>query len=79
MARLSVEVSDELHRAAKVKAAAGMVTLTEVVRAYLEDWTHGKAETPAGARPQYPPVAKAERPFKPIAKADQAKGKTRKR
>jgi predicted HicB family RNase H-like nuclease len=40
--RLSIDLDVDLHRKAKVKAAREELTLSELVRGWLEQWVEGE-------------------------------------
>ena len=44
--RIMVRVSEDLHRAVRVKAAELGRPVSEVVRGLLRQWVEGKIETP---------------------------------
>ncbi len=92
--RLSIDIPDELHRKAKVKAAQEGTTLAEVVRSLLTNWSIGswkeakeyhQAITVVDKTVHVPPPPASPRPqpdpppfVRPISKEDQAKGRSRK-
>lgn len=79
--RLSIDIPDDTHRELKAKAASQGVTISEIVRLSVERYLHGNFTV--GFQKSLEPVSDMDtlvmrRPGKPISKADQAKGKTRK-
>jgi predicted DNA binding CopG/RHH family protein len=44
--RITVSVSDSLHRAVKSKGAARGMTMSDVVRTFLEAWVKDEIELP---------------------------------
>ena len=75
--RLSIDLPDEMHRALKAKAATEGRTVSdlvrEIIRKYLDgNYTVGVSTTKL---PQEEPTTSPS--FRPISKADQAKGRSR--
>ena len=84
--RISVDISDELHRDLKAKAVLEGKTITEVVRPLLDQYAYGtvpvrtvasmtEKELVAALPKTKPPGTDFVRP---ISKSAQAKGKSRK-
>jgi hypothetical protein len=75
--RLSVEIPDDIHRQLKSKAASEGTNISEIVRIAVERYLHGNFTVglPAVANPPNPPNPVGM--VRPISKADQAKGRTR--
>lgn len=45
--KMMVRVSEDLHRAVRVKAAELGRPVSEIVRGLLEQWVEGRVETPS--------------------------------
>jgi len=73
--RLSIDISDDLHRDVKVKAANEGKTIAQVVRPMLERFAQGTVDVHAAKVQSSSPGAD----WKPISKSDQAKGTSRKK
>lgn len=76
--RLSIDIPDETHRELKAKAAREGTTISEVVRVAVERYLRGDITVAMPTMPEKTTTSYSADYVRPISKADQAKGRSRK-